>query len=283
VSRAHRDLELPAMMRTAFESAARAWLEEPTCRAEPRDAASVLLLREASTRDGSRVEVFVQRRVAAMAFAASMHAYPGGGVRAEDGDGDLAWAGPGRTPAWWAGVLGVDDQRARLIVLAAVREVFEECGVLFADPTPGTPSDLRQRWPAHRAALVAGTRTLGELIRRESLRVRSDLLHPVARWVTPACEALRYDTFFFAATVPVGQVADGRTSEVQTAAWVEPGQLLHADTLMAPTRLLAEQLNAAESLGEFFRGQPSLAPVRPYPVNTPAGIRLRVPVGPGKR
>ncbi|MGB7450300.1 MAG: NUDIX hydrolase [Ornithinimicrobium sp.] len=282
----HRDLQLPETIRATFEVAARAWLEaEPRRPAvTPKDAASVLLLREVVGEHGPRVEVFTQRRVPAMAFAASMHVYPGGGVDARDADGDLAWAGPGRTPTQWADVLAVDCERARMIVLAAVRELFEECGVLFAGRgSETTLTDLGGRWQDHRAELVCRRLTLAEMARRESLVVRSDLLHPVARWVTPECEALRYDTFFFAALVPDGQVADGQTSEAREAGWVAPCELLRreGDTLMAPTRMLAEQLAKADSLRAFLQRWPSLAPVRPYPVDTALGIRLRVPATPG--
>jgi len=284
VTSADRDLELPAAMRAEFARSARSWIDEPVAArpVPPRLAASVLLLREVPGAFGPRLEVFTQQRVAEMAFAASMHVYPGGGVDVRDGEGELDWAGPGRTPAWWARVLGVDVARARLVVLAAVREVFEECGVLFAGQrTRALLRGLGQQWQDQRAALVSHRLTVAEMARSESLVLRSDLLHPLARWVTPECEPRRYDTFFFAAALPPGQRADGRTSEARSTGWVDPGRLVQeaSSELMAPTQLLAEQLAGATGMTSYLRGRPSLKPVLPYPVDTADGIRLRVPGG----
>ena len=94
--------------------------------AEPRDAATVVLLR----RGGAGPEVYLLRRHVSMEFAGGMCVFPGGGVDPRDFDHTVAWAGP--TPAEWAARLGVDEAKARALVCAAVRETFEESGVLLA-------------------------------------------------------------------------------------------------------------------------------------------------------
>ena len=98
--------------------------------AEPRDAATVVLLREAQ----GAPELYLLRRQTSMAFAAGMCVFPGGGVDERDFDVSIAWAGP--SPAQWAQLLGVDEARARALVCAAVRETFEESGVLLAGSSP---------------------------------------------------------------------------------------------------------------------------------------------------
>src|SRR5699024_7523110 len=95
-----------------------------------RDAATVMLLRDGV----GGIEVFLLRRVTGMDFAGGMTVFPGGGV--DPGEGArIGWAGP--DPQWWAQRWGTDEGRARALVTAAVRETFEECGVLLAGDTPG--------------------------------------------------------------------------------------------------------------------------------------------------
>ena len=109
--------------------------------AEPRQAATVLLLRDGAP----GLEVYLLRRTKGMPFAGGMTAYPGGGVDPRDGDTEIAWAGP--PPAQWAAAFGCDERIARELVCAAVRETFEEAGVLLAGlpedggvPAPSSPT-----------------------------------------------------------------------------------------------------------------------------------------------
>lgn len=182
-------------------------LPEP---AVPRPAATVLLLR-----DAPGLEVFLQRRVKGMAFAGGMTVFPGGGVAAAD-HAELAWTGPDRD--WWSARLGLDAALAAATVVAAVRETFEECGVLLAGP-----GELPE---SARADLVAGRAGLTDVLGPAGLAVRADLLQPWARWITPASNPRRYDTVFLAARVPDGQVADAHTTEAVEAQWWRPADAL---------------------------------------------------------
>ena len=110
---------------------ARAFAAGERTPAEPRDAATVVLMRPGTTATGP--EVYLLRRQASMAFAAGMCVFPGGGVDPRDFDHAVAWAGP--APAEWAERLGTDEATARALVCAAVRETFEESGVLLAGPS----------------------------------------------------------------------------------------------------------------------------------------------------
>lgn len=198
--------------------------------AVPRPAATVLLVR-----DAPGLEVFLQRRVAGMAFAGGMTVFPGGGVDAGDVVGADLWIGPG--PQWWAHRFGTGPEEAAGLVLAAVRETFEECGVLLADRADGAPAAVDAE---ARADLVARRRSLGEVLTAAGLRVRADLLVPWARWITPAGSPRRYDTAFFVAAVPAGQEADAHTTEAVEARWWTPvdalvGWRAGEMELMAPT------------------------------------------------
>ncbi|MFD4754475.1 NUDIX hydrolase [Streptomyces sp. NPDC058426] len=206
----------------------------------PRRAATVLLLREAPDGPGGLL-VHMLRRRASMAFAAGAYAYPGGGVDPRDSETAVRWAGP--PPTAWAERLGLDDEgAARAVVCAAVRETFEECGVLLAGPDAETVvADVSgPEWEAERAALVAHETSFAAFLNRHALVLRSDLLGGWARWITPEFEARRYDTWFFVAALPEGQ----RTREVSTEAdrteWVRPVDALHryeegALQMMPPT------------------------------------------------
>ena len=207
---------------------------------EPRDAATVLLLRPGS---GAGPEVYLLRRQLTMGFAAGMAVFPGGGVDVRDAElPDACWAGP--SAAEWARRLGVDESRARALVAAAVRETFEECGVLLA----GTSADAvvddvsGSEWEADRVALESRSLSLTELLTRRGLVLRTDLLAPWAAWTTPVFEPKRFATWFFVARLPEGQVTRDVSSESSSVHWlgaaeavdqVEAGEL----AMMPPTYL----------------------------------------------
>jgi 8-oxo-dGTP pyrophosphatase MutT (NUDIX family) len=200
----------------------------------PRPAATVLLVRDHPQPPPGRspLQVFLQQRVTGMAFAGGMTVFPGGGVDASDRPDPDRWAGP--EPRWWAERLGVDVGLAGALVHAAVRETFEECGVLLAGP--GALPDLHR----HRADVVARRRMFSDVLAATGLVLRADLLHAWARWITPLGSPRRYDTAFFVARVPDGQQADAHTTEAVAALWWHPDEALQRwqdeeIQLMAPT------------------------------------------------
>ncbi|AKT52537.1 NUDIX hydrolase [Arsenicicoccus sp. oral taxon 190] len=278
-------------------SRARAWLDgdaEVRRYQEPRYAATVQLVREARTggapgggsADG--VEVFMLRRVASMAFAPRMMVFPGGGVDPRDADPALVadhWAGP--SPARWAERMDCPEDVAQQLVVAAVREVFEECGVLLAGPDAGSVvADVRDAgWHADRVALEARELSFTELLRRRGLVLRSDLLSYRAHWVTPEFEPRRYDTAFFAALLPTGQVPDDATSEADAAGWWRPADVLagaaDGSVLMLPPTIVAvEELARAASSAAFVAEEPLVWSISPHLVEDDEGgiwMRARVP------
>ncbi|MEU8133285.1 NUDIX hydrolase [Streptodolium elevatio] len=201
---------------------ARAILDGDLVPAEPRRAATVVLLRQRP--EGP--EAYLLRRHAGMKFAAGMYAFPGGAVDPRDADHEVGWAGP--APEDWAKRFGTSPAEARAIVAAAVRETFEESGVLLAGPdTDSVVSDTTgDDWEADRVALVDRTLGLTEFLDRRGLVLRSDLLGAWSRWVTPEFEDRRYDTWFFVAALPEGQRTRDVSGEADRVAWARPADAL---------------------------------------------------------
>ncbi|MEO6793257.1 MAG: NUDIX hydrolase [Mycobacterium sp.] len=184
-----------------------------------RPAATVMLVRDG----GTGLDVFLMRRHSAMQFAAGVMVFPGGGVDDRDRSTEIAWVGP--EPAWWAQRFGVDVDLAAALVCAAVRETFEESGVLFAGPADDSRRVVADAsvYAEARSALAAGELSFVDFLRTENLVLHADLLRPWANWVTPEAERTRrYDTFFFVAALPVGQRADGENTESDRADWSTP-------------------------------------------------------------
>lgn len=243
----------------------------------PRRASTVMLVR-----DGDRgPEVFMLRRVAGMAFAANMMVFPGGGVDPRDGEPDLPWAGP--SPAEWAARLGCSEAEAQMYVAAAVREVFEECGVLLASATPdGRLADVSgPQWRGVRDGLINRELSLHQVLDDAGFLLRADLMHVKAHWLTPEFEPRRFDTWFFAAVMPEHQEADGETSEADEAMWVVPEDLLEAYAagtalMLPPTVVCVEEVRDAASAVDFVTHADALPLVMPEIVSTPDGPAMRI-------
>ena len=184
--------------------------------AEPRNAATVVLMRRG--REGP--EVYLLRRQTSMAFAGGMCVFPGGGVDPRDFDHAVAWAGP--PPAEWAARLGTDEATARALVCAAVRETFEESGVLLAGESGETvvADTTGEDWETDRAALEARELSFTDFLDRRGLVLRSDLLGVWAGWLTPVFEPRRYRTWFFVADLPEGQRTRDVSTESDQVTWL---------------------------------------------------------------
>ncbi|HEX3705515.1 MAG TPA: NUDIX hydrolase [Mycobacteriales bacterium] len=220
--------------------------------AEPRHAATVVLLRDASTGP----EVYLLRRSASMAFAAGAFVFPGGSMDPRDMDlGDEAWVG--RSAADWAQDLSCEEPTARALVCAAVRETFEESGILLA----GSDSDTvvadtsGDDWEADRLALIDRSLSLADLMRRRGLVVRADLLRAWAHWLTPEIEPRRFDTRFFVAALPAGQRTRDVGGEADRVVWMPPAEAVAGSergemVLMPPTLTALKDLSAYGSVSD---------------------------------
>ena len=230
-----------------------------------REAATVIVARPRGD-GGDGFEIFMVRRPARGVFP-NLRVFPGGKV--ERADDDLAAHCHALSDAAASRTLGIASGGLRYWV-TAIRECFEECGVLLAYRGDAffraEGAEEATRFRAHQRALAAGTLPLRDLIVQENLRLATDRLFYFSHWITPPTAPARFDTRFFLAALPAGQDAREDGSEAAAGAWTTPAQALanHADgrwEMIRPTlttlRALAgygdiERLFAAVTLGLHF-------------------------------
>jgi 8-oxo-dGTP pyrophosphatase MutT (NUDIX family) len=247
--------------------------------APARDAATVMVLRPEPAvgqpgdmaglcQQAGAVEVLMLRRPAAMAFAPGAYVFPGGSVDPADADPDIGWvAGP--TPAGFGELLGCAPELARALVCAAVRETFEEAGVLLAGGADGAPAEFDpSSLAADRAELAAGRVTFAAVLARRGLVIRADLLTPWARWITPEAEPRRFDARFFAAVLPPGQRAAGDHAEAERIGWLRPEAAISAAKagtmmLLPPTATILSEFAALGGIGKVLATRKAVTPVEP--------------------
>jgi 8-oxo-dGTP pyrophosphatase MutT (NUDIX family) len=225
-----------------------------------RPAATVMLLRDAD--DGAPgIEVFMLRRTGAAAFGAGMYVFPGGRVDEVDGDADMAGRCRGLDDEEASARLGL-RQGGLAYWVAAVRECFEEAGVLLADRRDGGPLELRE---GDRHAVHAGEMTLADLCRRDDLVLDLSTTHYVAHWVTPVGERRRFDTRFFVSAAPADQEPLHDDQETVESRWVRPSSALAMQDagelmMMPPTVANLRFLEPHRSVGSALAAAASLPP-----------------------
>ena len=197
-----------------------------------KPAATVMLLRDGE----AGVEVFMLRRTKAAAFAGGMYVFPGGKLDPADGDGD----------------------HDSSYVMAAIRECYEEAGVLLATDQDGAM--VVDGHPAldHRQAVYDGAIDLRTMCARHALQPAVDALVWVSHWITPIGESSRrFDTRFFLALAPSGQTSRHDDNETIASEWVRPTVALRrwaegALTMMPPTIKNLEFLAEHDSSASAF-------------------------------
>jgi 8-oxo-dGTP pyrophosphatase MutT (NUDIX family) len=246
--------------------------------AAPRDASTVILLRDSS----EGLLVYLLRRVSSMKFAPGAYVFPGGSVDPRDGDLAVAWSGP--SAAEWGSAFGATETLARELVCAAVRETFEESGVLLAGPASDAivPDTSGDDWETDRQALLDRSQSLAELLARRGLVLRGDLLRPWAHWITPEIEERRYDTRFFVAALPDGQRTRDVSTESDRVTWVRPGDAVAAArrgdmAMLPPTLVTLTELAAYDSVTDVLAAVRSVRPRLPETRVTGDGVFLILP------
>jgi 8-oxo-dGTP pyrophosphatase MutT (NUDIX family) len=245
-----------------------------------RDAATVMVVRPAEGAAGG-VDVLMLKRPAAMKFAPGAYVFPGGSVDPADGEAGIGWHGP--DAADFGRRLGATPELARALVCAAVRETFEEAGVLLAGAPDGTLAVPEGTdWAADRAALSAGQVSLARLLDRRGLVLRADLLTPWARWITPEAEPRRFDARFFAAALPAGQRVDASAAESDRTVWLHPAQALDAArkgeiSILPPTATTLAEFAAATGVGDILSRERIVTPVQPTLIAQDGHAWLDVP------
>lgn len=222
-----------------------------------RPASTIVLMRS-----GPRVpEALLLRRPGRSSFAAHAWVFPGGVVDEGDGSPVVAERLLGPSPAWWAMRLGLPERDALAHLGAALREAWEETGILLTDPAVD-PTHLA----AARAEVLAGESTLDEVLAAEGLRLDARELLYIAHWTTPEAEPRRYDTRFFLASLPDGAECELMGEELLEARWIAPADAVAAfDSgalrLLPPTVHTLRELSLYPSIDEMI-GSLRNAPVR---------------------
>jgi 8-oxo-dGTP pyrophosphatase MutT (NUDIX family) len=194
---------------------------------EPRPAASVLLIRPGATQP---IEVFLIRRARDMRFLGGYYAFPGGKVDLADRTHEALARTRGLSPESAARAIGdpADAVPAVAYWVAAVREVFEETGMLLARDAEGRPVQVTAseavRLEGHRRALVAAERSFTALLATERWSADLAPLRYLAHFVTPPASPIRFSARFFLCPVPPGQAPRLIAEEASEGFWVAPGE-----------------------------------------------------------
>ncbi|MEB3196508.1 MAG: NUDIX hydrolase [Candidatus Sericytochromatia bacterium] len=239
-----------------------------------RASATVLLLRDGA----AGLEVYMVRRVLRSDFMGGAYVFPGGAVDPEDGEPAMCDRLHGRDASSWAIRLNLPADQAGAHVVAAVRETFEEAGILLsrqarADaPPPGETSDARSRtrWQAHRRALLARQTSWREVVVAEDWRFDANALAYFAHWITPVGVPKRFSTRFFVALAPSDQVPLTDDQEVEAGVWITPQAAIAAReagtmTIVLPTHRALQALSAFDTAEAVLRAYAD----RPVPTILP--------------
>lgn len=241
--------------------------------ASPRNAATTALLRDAP----GGVEVYLMVRSSQLATFAGLTVFPGGSVDPGDFVAAGLWRGP--DPAGWP--LTADPDLSLALVCAAVRETFEEVGVLLAEPAAAGPLPTAAVLASDRARLESGEATLPDVLRASGLVIRTDLLRPWVHWITPEAERRRFDTRFFVAGLPAGQEVAAPSGEAVRALWLRPPDALAAVRrgelgMLPPTASTLLELAPFETVADVFAAAENrtIRPIQPVYQRGDAGRRL---------
>ncbi len=224
-----------------------------------RDAATILLLREAS---GAPFEIFMVKRGRKAAFMANAMVYPGGRLDEADCSDALAERCT-LSRAQASELLGEPDGAKALgLLVAGVRETYEEAGLLLARRDGELLAEAPAQW---RDKLNSRSCGLLEVCEALDLELAVDLLGYFAHWITPSIEKRRYDTRFLIGRAPAGQVPGHDGTETVDSEWLSPQVVLDRYdagniTLAPPTYRSLLELQAAETLQaalDYRVGQPS--------------------------
>jgi 8-oxo-dGTP pyrophosphatase MutT (NUDIX family) len=264
-----------------------------------RDAATVMLVRDGDGDDGTgpALEVCMLRRHLNSDFVGGAYVFPGGKVDDDDRTADAGTECVGRSDAQASDMLGVDAGGLAFWV-AALRECFEEAGVLLAYSAgvgPGGPlievsdPEVRHRLAARRVELNSGAVDFIGMCRAEGLRLAVDRVHYFSHWITPEPAPKRYDTRFFVTALPPGQVPVHDDHETTDTVWVRPAEAL-ARAAAGEFDLIFPTMRNLEAISRFATSAELLAAaeavehvptVLPRVVSDERGFRILLPGDPG--
>ena len=237
-----------------------------------RDAATVLVLRDS----GDALEVFMVKRDSGLAFLGGAYVFPGGAVDEADYDERFEHYLPSFDAGAMARSLDIEDRgRVRAYIVAAVRELFEEAGILLSRADGqwvalDGDDDRAGRIAAERPRVAAGQRSFIDLVMREELLLAADCLQHFAHWITPEGAPRRFDTHFFVAPMPERQDARHDTVESTDGMWISPGAALASYAkkeieLVPPTIVTLDRLSLHSDTGEVLEAAANLDVIPVWP------------------
>jgi 8-oxo-dGTP pyrophosphatase MutT (NUDIX family) len=251
---------------------------------EPRPAAAIVLLRD---RPQGGIETFMVRRHVRSEFVPNVYVFPGGSVKPGDLEVEVA---PGLCVPPTGERLGETTLGPGLRA-AAIRELFEEAGVLLAERDGrilAVASDQSARFAEHRRQLQQNETTLAAVALAEGLALATDRLTYFAHWITPSPLPKRYDTFFFIARAPEEQQAAHDQLETTAGTWITPAEAL-AQSEQGTFPLVFATVHQLEALNAFasIAAAEALLPQQEIPVILPRAtlrdgkVVIRLPGEPG--
>ena len=253
----------------------------PEVPATPRAAATVVLMRDGT----AGPEVLLMRRTRRAGFVPGTYVFPGGRVDAGDANAELVARIDGLTPEQAADRLELRDAEPSAIAyyLAAIREAFEETGILIARSEVGEAPPTAADDPAVdevRSALMEGRLGFAEALDRLRCRVAGDAVEYLAHWITPEAEPRRYDTRFFLATVDAGArpIVDPR--EMTDACWLRPRDAL-ARQAEGSLPMVFPTIKTLGTLGGYGSARDALTDLGPRAVPTILPRLVITPTGVG--
>jgi 8-oxo-dGTP pyrophosphatase MutT (NUDIX family) len=240
----------------------------------PKKAATVILLRG---KEPMGFEVFLLKRHEKSSFMGGNFVYPGGRVDRDDGSLEVCSLSQGMTSDKTQKILGgtFSPEESFAHWIAAIRELFEEAGVLLAYDQKENFFQIKNRTEQekffnYRALLGRGGITLCQMAQEEKLLFALDQLHYYAHWITPEARSERFDTRFFLAQYPLGQEASHDQKETTAGIWISPSKALEENLkgevmLSPPTLKTLEDLSRSKSIDDVFHSlnEKEIQPILP--------------------
>ena len=252
---------------------------------QPQPAATVTLVRDAPR----GLEVLMLQRSHSLKFMPGVYVFPGGALDAADSSPEIQAMCAGLEDEAASRALGVERGGIAYWV-AAIREAFEEAGILLAYDASGSMvslhGDAAERYRAHRSSLDERRGDFGAIVRDEGLRLAVDRLTYFGHWITPVSAPRRYDTRFFLAVAPERQEARHDNYETIAQVWVRPQEALDLcarETLNMrfPTIKTLEQFTRCATAAELVAVLSSTRVVRPLLPRMTRDGRTLLPNDPG--
>ncbi|MCZ6504164.1 MAG: NUDIX hydrolase [Gammaproteobacteria bacterium] len=217
-----------------------------------RPAATVMLID-----DRPDLQVFMMERHANTIFAGGMWVFPGGSVDATDDSAEFQAISIHRSDAEASRLMGL-QVGGLAYYIAAIREAFEEAGILLAlqkdtlQPLDLSNPDVEKRFQQHRDDINDSNRNFIEIIKDENLIMDAGEMHYIARWITPAGPPRRFDARFFIARIPTNQTPIHDDGELVHSKWISPKEILRRVeaeemVLMSPTLRMVKNLALFDS------------------------------------